>query len=50
MTIIEFVGSSIVIPTFAQDKDVVATAYWIGIDCHRAKVDIGVVAWSLATG
>lgn len=50
MTVVEFVGASIVIPRLAHDEDVVATTERIGVDGNGAKVDIRVVTRSLATG
>ena len=49
MTVIELVGRSIVIPAFAEHEDIFASTERIGVDCDRAEVDIGVIAWSLAT-
>ena len=49
MTIVELVGAAVVIPGFAHDQDVVATAERIGEGSNRAKVDIGVVASSLTS-
>ncbi len=50
MTIIEFIRSSVMVPAFTHDEDVVALAEGIGIDGDGAKVDIGVAARSLAAG
>ena len=48
VTVIKLVGAAIVVPSFRQDEDVLATTEWIGIHGDRAKVDIGIVAGSLA--
>ena len=50
VTIVEFVGGSIVVPCLAHDEDVLATSEWIWVYRNRTKVDIGVVAGSLAGG
>lgn len=47
VTIIEFVGASIGIPSLGHDQDVVATTERIGKDGDGANVDIGIVAWGL---
>ena len=47
MTEVEFVGSAIVVPAFAHNKDVVAPSERIREDSNGAEVDIGVVARSL---
>ena len=50
VTIVEFVGGAIVIPGFTHDKDVVAESDGIRENGNRAKVDVRVVAPSLAAG
>ena len=35
MTVVEFVGGAIVIPSLTHDEDVVTTAERVGIDCDR---------------
>ena len=50
VTVVELVRAAIVIPRLAHDKDVVATAERVGEYGNGAKVDIGIVAGSLATG
>ena len=50
VAVVEFVGAAVMIPGLAHDKDVFATTKRIGKDGNGAKVDIGVVARSLATG
>ena len=50
MTVIELVGCPIVIPAFAEYEDIFASTERIWVDSDRAEVDIGVIAWSLATG
>ena len=50
MTKVELVRGSIVIPGLAQYKNVVAATERIRVDSSGAKVNIRVVAWSLASG
>lgn len=50
VTVVEFVGCTIVIPAFTHDKDVVAASDGVREGGNRAKVDVGVVASSLAAG
>ncbi len=50
VTVIELVWSSIVIPTLAQDQNVVATTEWVRIDGDRPEIDIRVAALRLAAG
>lgn len=50
VTVIEFVGSTIVIPAFTHDNDVVAESDGVGENGNGAKVDVRVAALSLAAG
>ena len=47
VAVIELVWSSIVVPGFAHDKDIVATTEWIRVGCNGAEVDIRVFSGSL---
>lgn len=49
VAVVELVGAAIVIPRFAHDKDIVATSEGVGEDGNGAKVDIGIIAGSLAS-
>ena len=50
VTVVEFVGCTIMIPAFAHDKDVVAESDGVRENGNRAKVDVRVAALSLAAG
>lgn len=50
MAEVVFVGLAVGHVGFAHDKDVVAATEGVGVECHWAKVDIGVVARSLVGG
>ena len=47
MTVVELIGSAIMIPGFAENEDVLPTSERIGIDGNRAKIDIRVVTRGL---
>ena len=50
MTEVELVGSTIRVPGFTEDKDVVTKTEGVREDCDGTEVDIGVVAGGLASG
>ena len=50
VAIVELVGGSIWVPALSNHQDVWGTTEWIREDGNGAKIDIGVVAWSLASG
>jgi hypothetical protein len=49
MAVVELVWSSIGVPALGDDQDVGSATEWVGEDGNRSEVDIGVVAWSLAS-
>ena len=49
MTVVELVWGSIGIPALGEDQDVGGTSEWIGENGNGSEVDIGVVAWGLAS-
>ncbi len=49
MSVVEFVWASVMVPGFAQNEDVVTAAEWVGVYGNGSDVDIGVVAWCLAS-
>jgi len=49
VTVVEFVGSSIGIPTFGQDQNIRGTSKGIREDSDRPEIDVRVVAWSLSS-
>ena len=49
MAVIELVWCSIGIPALTDNQDVWALTEWVGEDSNGSEVDIGVVAWSLAS-
>jgi hypothetical protein len=50
VAVVVLVWGSIGIPALGDNQDVGSTTEWIGEDGNRAEVDIGVVAWGLASG
>lgn len=49
VAVIELVRGSIWVPALGQDEDVWRTADWVRVDSTWTDVDVGVVAWSLAS-
>lgn len=50
MSVVELVWGSVIIPALGKNEDVWGAAHWVWVDANWADVDIGVVAWSLASG
>ena len=40
VSVIEFVGGAIVVPTLTEHEDVIAATEWIGVDFDRSEVDV----------
>jgi hypothetical protein len=49
MAVVELVWGSIGVPALSENQDVGGTTEWIGEDGNGTEVDIGVVAWGLAS-
>jgi hypothetical protein len=49
VAVVELVWGSVGIPALGNNQDVGSATEWIGEDGNRSEVDIGVVAWSLAS-
>lgn len=49
VAVVELVWRSIGIPALTDNQNVWALTEWIGEDSNRSEVNIGVVAWSLAS-
>lgn len=49
MSVVELVWCSIGIPAFTDNQDVWALTEWVGEYSSGSEIDIGVVAWSLAS-
>jgi hypothetical protein len=48
VAVVELVGGAISVPALSDDQNVGCTAEWVGEDSDGPKINIGVVAWSLA--
>jgi len=49
VAVVELVGSSIGIPALSDDQNVWGATEWVREDSNGSQVDIGVVAWCLAS-
>lgn len=49
VAVVELVWSSIGIPALSDDQNVWGTTEWVRKDSNGSEVDIGVVAWCLAS-
>ena len=48
MAVVEFVGAAIPVPGFAEHENIVAATEGVGVNRDGAKVDVGILARSLA--